>query len=465
MRLSFIHPGKTTRMAACSLLFAALLLLTAGRALCLEKLTDSEIGEITAKSGLSVGVSHTTFYSKKDSLRFTAVDNQDMFGRPGPENAYLGLEDLFLLAGVDGARASVDVGVYHAPAETYRVYDVAKHISDEYRWLEPGRLLATFGSLSEVPVYWEEDPDNPMPRPLEGRVAVTQAQLTNLFTDFQLDASLGFVGGRDLGQLAIDGIHMPPFTRSNGQSMPGAALTVYPGPGSAINSELRIRLSVSRFGISRSSQSSRDFSVSGLHLGEAFSSELPSHTDGTGSGPGIDTSGWGEDFTEKMYSGYFLFGNLNQVDFTDYIKAPEGILWYSNGRQLYHQWAWSDEIRQRYPDNRDVGLVANPISINFSGGGEPPLIPDQGRIILSTGLHGSIRVASVSGHGSDMGPIALDGIRVKHFELSFPGGHKREFYKPPAQGGQYLGTYDKGRIPPQQIEYMNNLEPGSWKAD
>lgn len=171
--------------------------------------------------------------------------------------------------------------------------------------------------------------------------------------------------------------------------------------------------------------------VTGVHLGEAFGFELPDHLEGTGdvSAGYIDTLNWATDITPGMYSGYFLLGNLNQVDFTDNINQ---------GQLVSHSGATHEELTGG--EYLPIGIKANPLSFNIG------VTDTRAHVTVTTGINGSMRMESVKGwEETDMGPAAIDGIRVNHCAVEFPGEYRR-----PDQSF-------KGRLHPSQLEWLNNL--------
>ena len=396
----------------------------------LEKLSENQLKQVHAQAGISIAATSIAVYVQGDRIGFTAVDNMDPFGISTPEPGYFSLDDFLGLLTLDGV-AHVDVGIYAAPDESLFAMDIAKSDADDesafehrYRGVSPETGLI---QLQADPYYWAIGDD--VTRPLDNSYGVIQIQVAELASTFDLSADLSFCD-KALGRMGVAGLSMAELVQDN-VNLPGSVVTLFPGPGSSINLELRLRLTVDELRLAGTGSSSLpDIVVSGVHFGEAFGFELPDHLEDTGepTAGGIDTSTWGSDITPLMYSGYFLVGNLNQVDFTDNI----------NQGQLVSQEGITQELSQ--DEYLPVGLVANPLSFNIG------TTDDRAHVSVTTGLSGSIRMESVAGwEENDMGPVAIDGIRVTHCLVEFPGEYQRSD-----------GSF-KGRIHESQLEWLNNL--------
>ncbi|MFZ2633060.1 MAG: hypothetical protein WA081_08350 [Desulfosalsimonadaceae bacterium] len=433
-------------------------------ALALQPLSETESRNVTATSGMSFAADDAIVYFGGEAVRFISVGNKNIFSATTASEGYLSLNDTAGLATLDNTLFQLDIGRYHAPVETYYVADRVKKDDDYHGWLRPGHVWLTSGTIDSTPKFWTVRSDRP--RPLNNTYAVIQATINDLLTDFDMTTTLGFFGGegsaRTLSDLSVSGIHMPALT-VGGVAMPGAKLTLYPDNGSSINFELRTRLTIDEIQLSNPANTgSPDLLISGVHLGEAFYNPnninpLPSHWNATGTTT-IDTSAWGSSFTSFMYGGYFLIGNLNQVDFTDYLQkevTEQGTLTFDSGRQLYVKTGQTTTPLQFKDDTLDVplSLTANPVTFNIGTRSDTHNIWDT-YISLTAGLFGSLRIESLAGMGREFGPVAVDGLRVNFLEIEFPGGYQREFFRPPAQGGASLGWYEKGRIYPGQLAWL-----------
>ena len=293
----------------------------------LERLSENQLKQVHAQAGISIAATNAVVYVQASKLAFTAVDNMDPFGIETPDAGYFSLDDFLGLLTLNGV-THMDAGIYSAPDESLFVTDIAKSdgtavlpFEHLYQGVSPDSGLV---ELQSDPLYWAIGDD--VERPLDGSYGVVQIQMDELTAWFDFSSSLSFCD-KALGSMGVSGLRMPELVQDS-VNIPGSVVTLFPGPGSSINLELRLRLSVDEFHLSGAASSSLpDFVVSGVHLGEAFGFELPDHLEGTGdaSTGGIDTSTWAVDITPVMYSGYFLLGNLNQVDFTDNInQSPAG---------------------------------------------------------------------------------------------------------------------------------------------
>ncbi|MCP4118399.1 MAG: hypothetical protein GY737_23990 [Desulfobacteraceae bacterium] len=398
----------------------------------LEKLSEVQLKSIHAQSGISMAADDVSIYLGADALEFKAIENMDAFGLPTSDTGYLSLNDILGLVIFD-CEARIDVGIYTAPEEHLVVTDIGKKdglFDDKHEhWYVKNRTAGTIDDsvFQYDPYYWEIGDD--ITRPLDERFTVIQASIQDFTSVLDLRSTMTFCG-KNLGSVEMSGLSMPEFIHDN-VHLPGSVVTLFPGQGSSINLEMRVRLSLDEFSMSGSgSSSSPDFVVSGVHIGEAFGAELPDHLEDTGlpGGSTINTSAWGSDIVNLMHSGYFLLGNLNQIEFSDTIDDIQ---------LCKHLGRTNDES----DDNLDpVGLIANPLSLNFT------TEDSRSYASISTGVHGSLRIESVKGwDGNDMGPIAVDGIRVKHCVIEFPGGYKHPD-----------GSF-KGRIHPSQLDWLNEL--------
>ncbi len=467
------------KMKHCHFIFLfVLLMFLPEKALSLEKLSTAESKNVTAQSGLSMAADDVILYLGSDSVRFKSRNNTDAFGAPVAGEGHLAFNNTSGMLTLDNTTFMLDVGTYFRPNETYRVADMARNSDGDFGWLEPGRLAGLSGTISSSPQYWTiPNPQNPAtrPEPMDGQYGVIQAEINDLFDTFDLTTTLGIHGGvgseETLSTLNISGVHMPPLN-VGGVDMPGAKLTLYPDSNANINFELRTRLTIDEITMSNPLNiGPPDLKVSGIHVGETFynmynHNPLPSHYADFGSaGAAPDTSAWGSSFTSFMYSGYFLIGNLNQVNFPDYLKKND------NGRQIFNRSINTNDRNPLHDDlltginDSPVWITPNPMSLNIGMRDDPDNLWDGNSYFsLSGGLHGSIRVESIQGQGEEMGPIAIDGIRVKHLKIEFPGGYTRDHYETQAQADdlghatrQIIGTTARGLIWEGQLDYLNNL--------
>ncbi|MGM5484179.1 MAG: hypothetical protein ACQER9_04675 [Nanobdellota archaeon] len=400
----------------------------------MEPLSDGQLKDVTGQAGASFAMEDAAFYYYSESLKFISVDNKDAFGNNCQGD--FSLKDHHTLVTLDTI-GSIDMGTYNAPDESYFAADLRAG-SDDGRQYQGWRLRAIGGSQDD-PYYWPVDEDEVSP--VDESIAVLQSKIHHS-GDFYSYGALEFCG-ESIGNFAINGITMPDYTL-DGVSLPGSVLTVYPGPeGSSINFELRIRATIENVKLYRDGHpDDSDLNVKGIHFAEAFNSELPNHLEGTGNGGLIDTSGWGEgdDIKNRMYSGYFLAGNLNQVDFNDDISDSQ---LYAATLHDYNTYEWIGPVWKDEP----LGLVANPTSFNIGSVGQDG---DMAGISVTTGVHGSIRIESMEGHdGTGLGPMAVDGIRVKYCKIEFPASYTRD----DGYGNEVL----KGKIHPDQLDWLNNL--------
>jgi hypothetical protein len=72
------------------------------------------------------------------------------------------------------------------------------------------------------------------------------------------------------------------------------------------------------------------------------------------------------------------------------------------------------------PDLVDTTLATHPFSIDFAGDDTRPG-DFQTYILVNAPVKGSIRISSISSDNFDMGPVAIDGMRLYKHEIEFPG--------------------------------------------
>jgi hypothetical protein len=211
---------------------------------------------------------------------------------------------------------------------------------------------------------------------------------------------------------------------------------------------------------------------------------------------GIMSSGWGAAepsptvSVDNMYGGRFMIGNLRQVGFSDYIAGNEEVPKHWNHAD---QLTWNDKLLIKGEDYQkdsveSAEIVERPLTFSLK-------TRDDGSqcMALNMPLHGSIRVGEVRGYNlgdaekphpdasSSMGPLVLEGIRVKKLYIEFPGRNKTytlrtafgEGLTNPDASHDYI--YTPGRLPVAQTipagqkdynpmgrgveEYMNRLSP------
>lgn len=466
-----------------------------GEGICLQALSETESRNVTATAGLSAALDDTVVYMGSESVKFVTRENRDVYGAYTPAQGYLSFNNISSLVTINNAWYTLDVGTYRRPNETYRVADIAKD-GDDYKWLEddPGRLWGVLGTLQGTPQYWPiPNPPDPDTRPeiLSDKYGVIQASINNPIDYFDLTANLGMYGGagavRDLSALHVNGIHIPT-----------ASLTLYPDSGAGkanINLELRARLTIDEISLKNNSGAA-DFKASGIHFAESFypawsAYPLPSHKKDFGTAAirdslqktsGSDTYCMDTGYDSWMYGGYFLFGNLNQINFDDLKMESDVVngdqITFSSGRQIYRS---SDNTDDRNPlwYNREieklgdpVWIEANPIAFNIGirNSATPNIWNGYSYISLTGGLHGSIRIASLQGlGGSEFGPAAIDGLRVKYLKLEFPGGYQRDFFTKINGFDATFGWHEKGRVLANQQIIVNGetmvLGQKKWLAD
>lgn len=463
--------GISSRTTAISDLIPALCLFLAvlclpAKGSCLTALSETESRNTTATAGLSMALDDTVLYLGSDSVKLVTRENRDVYGAYTSNQGYLSFNNVSGLATINNSWYTLDVGTYHRPNETYRVADIAKD-GDNYKWLEPGRLWGLSGTLSSTPQYWTiPNPPNAATRPeiLSGRYGVIQASINNPLDDFDLTATLSMYGGagvvRNLSTMTVNGIHMPT-----------ANLTLYPDSGAGkanINLELRTRLTIDEISLKNSSGAA-DFKVSGIHFAESFypawsTNPLPSHKKDFGTSATV--ANWDTTYDSWMYGGYFLIGNLNQVDFDDLKKEndePNGdLITFASGRQIYNRTINTDGRNPLYYDREaddidiPVWIEANPIAFNIGIRDSDHNIWDgYSYISLTGGLHGSIRISSFQGwNGTNFGPAAIDGLRVKYLKLEFPGGYQRDFFTKINGVDTTFGWHEKGRVLAEQKTWL-----------
>lgn len=435
-----------------------------GHGLCLTALSETESRNTTATAGLSMAIDDTVVYLGSDSIKFVTRENRDVFGAYTPAQGYLSFNNLSGLITINNSWYTLDIGTYQRPNETYQVADIAKD-GDNYKWNKENNIWGWPPTLLDTPQYWtipNPTGDNGRIEPMSGKYGVIQASINNPIDYFDLTANLGMYGGagvfRNLSALRVNGIHVPT-----------ANLTLYPDSGAGkanINLELRTRLTIDEISLKNSSGAA-DFKISGIHFAEAFypawgSNPLPSHKKDFGTSPTV--ANWDTNYDSWMYGGYFLFGNLNQVDFDDLKLEDDSNTYINNGWQIYDSTLVG--IIEKNPvhykreiDEPDipVWIETNPIAFNIGirNSATPNIWNGYSYVSLTGGLHGSIRIGSFQGWGgASFGPAAIDGLRVKYLKLEFPGGYQRDFKTKINGDDATFGWHEKGRVLVEQKAWL-----------
>ncbi|WP_300674483.1 hypothetical protein [Desulfoluna sp.] len=200
---------------------------------------------------------------------------------------------------------------------------------------------------------------------------------------------------------------------------------------------------------------------------------------------------------DNMYGGRFMIGNLRQLRFSDNIAGNKEVPKHWNHAD---QLTWDDSGLAWADDKQGAGLYSD--SVDETDIVERPLTlslktRDDGSqcMALNMPLHGSIRVEEVVGHnssgdnsylgGNSMGPLIVEGLRVKKLYIEFPGRNKTYALRT-AVGENLIDIdeidnpwhdyiYTPGRLPVAQTipdgqkdynpmgrgveEYMNRLSP------
>lgn len=215
---------------------------------------------------------------------------------------------------------------------------------------------------------------------------------------------------------------------------------------------------------------------------------------------GIMAGGWGTAepsstvSVDNMYGGRFMIGNLRQVGFADYIAGNKEVPAHWNHAD---QLEWNDRLALLGWDNQEYSKV-NPVHkvddadrVDYAEIIERPMTlslkkrthaesPDESQCVaLNMPLHGSVRVAQVLGYNlrdaekphadwsNSMGPLVIEGLRVKKLYIEFPGRNKKyKLRTAVAEGLDYPNAwhdywYMPGRLPTAQIipEGQKNYNP------
>lgn len=226
---------------------------------------------------------------------------------------------------------------------------------------------------------------------------------------------------------------------------------------------------------------------------------------------GIMSGGWGTTepsptvSVDNMYGGRFMIGNLRQVGFDDYIAGNKEVPAHWNHAD---QLEWNDRLELLGWDNQEYSLthrVDDADRVDYAEIIERPMTlslkkrthaesPDESQcVVLNMPLHGSVRVAQVLGYNlgdaekphadwsNSMGPLVIEGLRVKKLYIEFPGRNKKyKLRTAVAEGLDYPNAwhdywYTPGRLPTAQIipeaqkeynpmgrgveEFMNRMGP------
>ena len=173
-----------------------------------------------------------------------------------------------------------------------------------------------------------------------------------------------------LGDLAVSGL-----------SLSGARLALFAplGGGAGIRLLAGFNVTVDTIRCSTLAHGN-DFLVSGLMLGSSFSGP-PLPEDNLGSVP-IDTGAWA-------------------------LEGPG----FNLGVPFYY-----NDI----PGVPDLSLSALPLSVDVAGA-RPVVSAPAACLVINAPMEGSLRIKRVSSKGFDLGPIAIDGLRLYRNRIELPG--------------------------------------------
>jgi len=517
-----------------------LFLMTGTCAEALIPLSDEGLAETHAASGIRLTFDDLVINHTADEVGYIAYENQDSLGQGQGNYGSLGLSNFSMTLRAHGT-VDLEAKSFTFPEESNSYFATDFWKEDEFVHVSKTHTLdkvPQFNSADRQVVVVEASglggafltvgPDG---SPVSGQLQARYGTESDIFA---------------LGTLGISNLQLID-QRMILYAMPEIAGHC---SGEGLAMEIGMRLSIESVKIaSPHDESLTFFEMKGFHLRESFEELDPAYdhlgnykenenigamyADSTGDSGGYepgdkaalledyeDMSGtWGSTAVptgksvNNMYDGRFMIGNLRQVGFIDYVAGNKEVPVHRNHKD---QLAWNDRASvwghgwddQEFSAAAPVHRVDDADRVDYSEIVERPATlsikkrtrdesPDESScMVLNMPLHGSIRVEQVVGYnlgddsdylgGSSMGPLIVEGLRVKKLYIEFPGRNTTYELETAvnesisSDPNTYLYSYRSGRLPVLQdlpegqkeynpmgrgvAEFADRLrpEPGPW---
>jgi len=511
------------RLLLVAMMAAGISLMTGRCAEALTPLSDEGLAQTHAANGIRLAFEDLVVHHTTDGMGFIAHENRDSLGQGEGTYGSFGLSHVSMALRAHGtvdmeAKAFAypeDSGPYFATdvwkkdefvhvGDTYTL-DKEPQVNDAHRQVVVLEAMGLGGGFLTV---------GPEGSPMSGKLEVRYGTESDLF-------AVGSLGLSNL-QLIDQRTILYAMPKIGGHCS-----------GGGIAMELGLRLSLASMTIDSSSEEGFSFfQMKGFHLRESFE-ELDSAYDHLGHykknsiddlyaystgdsggyGPGDSealqadykamSKNWGSTevpttrSVNNMYDGRFMVGNLRQVGFTDYVagngEVPEH--WNHAG-----QLEWDDKLLLKGEDYQkssvnDADIVERPMTLSFKTRTREESLDASSCMVLNMPLHGAIRVEEVVGYnsggddtylgGNSMGPLIVEGLRVKKLYIEFPGRYttyelETAVNESLTNPNPQVYTYRAGRLPMAQdlpvgqkeynpmgrgvTEFMDRLRPnqGLW---
>jgi len=476
----------------------------------LEPLSDEALGQTVAASGIRLTFDNLEVTHTANKVEFIAYDNESSLGDSGRGSiglVNLGITDLQMDGRVDILFSPVALGsgTYHV-RDTYKggMSDNYIHMSDDYLITRTPDIDTK--SRDALVMGGHGDVTNPF---------ITIASVDGAIEVYHENASP--ITNYKLGHLEVEN------TQLIDQNMTLYSLPEIDGYGSVggIAMELGLRLSIEDVKITSPVDSSTaNLSLHGIHLREGFSYDYGvydkfgtyssfyiwqlinkeknkesinnMYQSSTGKYDLYDEDGhytiseewhfdtsitdpWGRATgvgPKSMYGGRFMLGNLRQVGFYDFIAGNGDLVSHHDTFHESQLDLGDDGGDKQNKKIDDISILERPMSFSFKkrsaeeGGGAC--------LAINMPLHGAIRVEEVLGYnspdlgqegylgGNSMGPMIVDGIRVKKLYMEFPGRGQEYILTTNIKESMtevpdlYDYVYEAGALPKEQALPLNS---------
>ncbi|MCG8471330.1 MAG: hypothetical protein MI742_05680 [Desulfobacterales bacterium] len=470
----------------------------------LTPMDENELGAIHASQGVLIDFNNLSINKTTHTLRFTPHNSVDTLGHSITSSLSLYSSSAqTLFQGSLGLRAKK----YTAQTEDFWVNDVWKKTSGNY----------VFKKRQVVHVDSHHTLSGRTPlinnRSRSAVLIDLISQGTKAFLKTSGTATLAYTtgSGSTAQDLLLGKLHLSNLQLHQGDAMIYALQNIpnY-ATGQGVAMQLRLKTSIEELSYS-SNQNQKLLSLKGIHLKESFDRNdcnaydflgNPIKNDGNLNGTTGDTNGyqsgeavklipsnitnqWGNYHPgtarniNNMYGGYFMVGNLRQVEFYDHIAGNRDIAvhrpWYessngpgyNNGQHRLND----DGTDVQSGEVQSVKITERPVTFSVKKRANGSAYID-----INLTLHGSLRVEQVMGYnasgnnsylgGNSLGPIILDGIRVKYCHIEFPG--PQEIYTLTTvyndSGSQHDYKYLAGHLPVAQNKIPGGSIPSGQAA-
>ncbi|SCY02747.1 hypothetical protein [Desulfoluna spongiiphila] len=474
---------------------------------CVEALTplsDEGLAQTHAANGIRLAFEDVMVHHNSAGMGYVAYDNRDSLGQGQGSYGSLGLSDVSLALRAHGT-VDMEAKAFAYPENSgpYFATDVWKeddfvHVSKthtldkEPQVNDAHRQVVVLEAVGLGGAFLTVGPDG---TPVEGNLEVRYGTESDLF-------ALGTLGLSSL-QLIDQRMILYAMPEIDGYCS-----------GEGVAMEIGTRLSVDSVAIGAPREEGLTFfQMKGFHLRESFEELDPAYDhlghykknsiddmyanstgDSGGYGPGDRealeadyedmTRTWGstdvpaERSVNNMYDGRFMIGNLRQVGFTDYVAGNKGIPFHENHRDQL-----TDDLRDDGWDNQEYSIafpihyvddedrvdyseiVERPMTLSFKTRTSDDSPDESSCMVLNMPLHGAIRVEETMGYnssgdnsylgGNSMGPLIVEGLRVKKLYIEFPGRNttyelETAVNESLSNPNPHLYTYRAGELPVAQ---------------